>query len=318
MTWTAESYYAKAYVYWTKATSRDRANEDFLLNVAFAVEFVARGTICHVNPALNAATDLESILFACGQEPRAPIKTIDFFDVIKRLQRLVPDLTEIELQKVRTLIDIRNGELHGDKTGMNQINPDSIMPSIYSFFVKAAKFADQSLAALLGPEDAQLAQQTANAITKDRTTRVRDLIKVCKDRFFSLTNEQQSQMRESSKTQVISAVLASGHHLIYVKCPACAQTGQLVATPVGRSAPILRGDELVQEVRVIPMQFTCKCCNLDIKGLDELMAAGFSHEYRSFDDVDPLEHFNINPHDYVDPEEIAREYHRDMYEYQDE
>ena len=48
------------------------------------------------------------------------------------------------------------------------------------------------------------------------------------------------------------------------------------------------------------------------------MAAGFSHEYRSFDDVDPLEHFNINPHDYVDPEEIAREYHRDMYEYQDE
>lgn len=48
------------------------------------------------------------------------------------------------------------------------------------------------------------------------------------------------------------------------------------------------------------------------------MAAGFSHEYRSIDEVDPLEHFNIDPNDYVDREEIAREYHRDMYEYQDE
>lgn len=318
MSWTAESYFAKASVYWIKATSRDRANDDFLLNVAFAVEFVARGTICHVNPALNASPDLESILFACGQEPRAPARTIDFSEVIKRLQRLVPDLTENELQKVKTLIDIRNGELHGDKIEIKLINPDSLMPSIYSFFVKAANFTKQNLTALLGPEDAQLAQQTATAITKDRTTRVRDLIKVCKDRFFSLTEEQQREMRESSKTPVISAVLASGHHLIYVKCPACAQTGQLVATPVGRSAPMLRGDELVQEVRVIPMLFTCKCCNLDIKGLDELMAAGFSHEYRSVDEVDPLEHFNIDPHDYVDLEEIAREYHRDMYEYQDE
>ena len=318
MSWTTESYFAKACVYWTKATSRDRANDDFLLNVAFAVEFVARGTICHVNPALNAAADLESILFACGQEPRAPVKTIDFSDVIKRLQRIVPDLTENELQKIKTLIDIRNGELHSDKVEIKVINPDSIMPSIYSFFVKAAEFTSQNLNALLGPEDAQLAQQTANAITKDRTTRVKDLIKVCKDRFFSLTNEQQSEMRKSSSTQVISAVLTSGHHLIYVKCPACAQTGQLVATPVGRSAPMLRGDELVQEVRVIPIFFTCKCCNLDIKGLDELMAAGFTHEYRSVDGVDPLEHFNIDPHDYVDLEEIAREYHRDMYEYQDE
>ncbi len=80
----------------------------------------------------------------------------------------------------------------------------------------------------------------------------------------------------------------------------------------------MKGEELVQEVRVTPMQFSCKCCALEIKGLDELMAAGFSHEYRSIDEVDPLEHFNIDPRDYVDAEEILREYHRDMYEYNDE
>lgn len=201
---------------------------------------------------------------------------------------------------------------------MSQINPDSLMPSIYSFFVKAAAFAGQRLDALLGPEDAQLAQQTADATTKDRTKRVKGLIQVCKDRFFSLSPLEQQEKRDASQTQVVSAVLTSGHHVLYLKCPACAQTGQLLAAPVGRSAPMLRGEELVQEVRITPMQYNCKCCGLEIRGLDELMAAGFSHEYRSVDEVDPLEHFNIDPHDHVDHEEIAREYYRDMYEYQDE
>jgi hypothetical protein len=318
MTWSAENYFSKAQAYWTRATSQARGNEDFLLNVSFAVEFVARGTICHVNPVLNAAADLESVLFSCGQEPRTPAKSVDFIEVIKRLQRLLPELTETELQKVRTLIDARNGELHGDRAEISQINPDILMPSIYSFFVKATKFADQSLEALLGPDDAQLAQQTADATTKDRTQRVKDLIRVCKDRFFSLPIEQQEKKRDALGTQAISAVLTSGHHVLYLKCPACAQTGQLLAAPVGRSAAMLRGDELVQEVRIIPIQYNCKCCGLDIRGLDELMAAGFSHEYRSIDEVDPLEHFNIDPHDHVDREEIAREYYSDMYEYQDE
>lgn len=48
------------------------------------------------------------------------------------------------------------------------------------------------------------------------------------------------------------------------------------------------------------------------------MAAGFSHEYCSIDAVDPVDHFKIDPHDYIDPEAIAREYFEDLNEYKDE
>ncbi|MBF0327315.1 MAG: hypothetical protein HQL42_19950 [Alphaproteobacteria bacterium] len=318
MTWTTERYFAKAQEYWDRATSRGRDNEEFLMNVCFTVEFVARGALCHVNPVLNAAPDLESLFFACGQTPRSPARTADLTEVLKRLQRLLPDLTEAEMTKISTLTDSRNAELHGDRAELSQHTPTSLMPSIYSFIVKATEFSGQSLDTLLGAEDAKLAKQTASAIAKDRSKRVKGLITACKERFFSLSDEEQKAKRDASVTQAISAVLKTGHHLMYLKCPACAQRGQLVAAPVGRSSALLRGNELLQEVRVIPMHFGCKCCGLEIRGLDELMAAGFDHEYCSLDEIDPLDHFNIDPLDHVDPEAIAREYYSDMYEYQDE
>lgn len=318
MTWTSDNYFAKAQVYWSKATSRGRDDEDFLLNVSFTLEFIARGAICKVNSALNAAADLESLLFASGVAPRTPAKTADLVEVIKRLQRLVPTISDTEIVKVRALIDARNAELHGDLAEISQLNADTLMPSIYSFIVKISEFAGENLSTLLGAEDALLAKQTADALTKDRTKRVSDLIRVCKERFFSLPSSEQKEKRDLAEPQFVSAVLTSGHHILYQKCPACAQRGQVLAAPVGRSAAFLRGDELVQEVRVIPMQFTCKCCSLAISGLDELMAAGLSHEYCLINDIDPIEHFNIDPHDYIDPEAIAREYHDDMYGYQDE
>jgi hypothetical protein len=192
------------------------------------------------------------------------------------------------------------------------------MPKVYSFIVKVTEFSNQNLDTLLGNEDAKSAKNIANAMMKDRSKRVQDLIRICKERFFALSDSQQSELRANAQTEIMSVVLKTGHHIMYIKCPACSQSGQLLATPVGRSAAFLRGSELVQEVRVIPFQYSCKCCELKISGLDELMAAGFSHEYCSIDEVDPLEHFNIDPHDYVDSDAIAREYHRDFYEYQDE
>lgn len=48
------------------------------------------------------------------------------------------------------------------------------------------------------------------------------------------------------------------------------------------------------------------------------MAADFAHEFCSMDNVDPVEHLNIDPYEYIDAEQVAREYHREMYEYQDE
>jgi hypothetical protein len=318
MTWVSDDYFSKAQAYWERARSRGRDSDEFLLYVCFTVEFVARGAVCYVSPALNAAGDVESLLFASGQTPRTPAKTVEFVELIRRLQRLLPMVTDSEIASIRVLMDARNGELHGDRAELSQLSADSVMPTVFAFMVKVAEFSKQSVEVLLGAADAGLARQTADAMANDRSRRVRDLIRVCKERFFSLPDVEQKKRRSASETKIVSAVLTSGHHVMYLKCPACAQSGQLLAVPVGRSAAFVRADELVQEVRVVPTQYSCKCCELEIRGLDELMAAGFSHEYCSMDAVDPVDHFGIDPLDYVDRDEIAREYLEGHYEYRDE
>ena len=320
MSWTKESYLAKAQAYWVRASENGRENGDFLLNVCFTVEFTSRAVLCQVNPALNSAFDTDSLLFACGLAPaNGRPKTIDFSEALKRLKRLIPELTDAaEMTKIRALMDARNGELHDSETPFEALPADKFIPNVYSYLIKISKFANIDLVTVLGKDDADIAIRTANALTHDRTKRVKDLIDVFKGRFYSLEKEEQTVKRAAVATKLVLMVLTSGVHIKYEKCPSCASLGQLLATPAGHSSPFIKNDELVQEVRVTPFQFACKCCGLEIPGLDELMSAGFNHEYRSFDAVDPIEHFNIDPLEYIDQEQVAREYYSNSQEYNDE
>ncbi|WP_109108758.1 hypothetical protein [Azospirillum sp. TSO35-2] len=316
--WSSQKYFTKGQLYWEHATKYERGSEQFLLNVAFCCEFVVRGAITHVNPALNAANDSDSILYASGIAPQSPPRTIDLRYALDRLQRIAPEITKSELEKVAVLIEARNTELHGDTSEISGISAKEIMPSIYAFLIKACKVSSQEISILIGAEEAKQAEEVAKAISNDRNARVRDWIRIHKDRFFSLAPDLQKEKREKSKVNYETAVLASGRHVKVEKCPSCAELGLLMGVPVGESSPMLRGQEIVKEVRVSPISFVCKCCDLNIKGLDELMSAKFSHEYYALNEIDPIEHFSIDPMDYIDVEEVAREYGSDMYDYQDE
>ena len=308
---SSERYFAKANTYWMRATNMERDSDEFLLNVSFACEFPARGALCFVNPALNSASDEESVLFSSGVSANRPPKTADIHIAFSRLRRLIPTITTEESETVAALTSLRNRELHGDIASMSTASQKEIMPQIYSYITKVADFAKQDLRSLLSDSDATQARQTANAIHKDRKKRVQDLIKIQKDRFYGLTKEEKEERRSASKPKFVSAVTSAGHHLRTYKCPSCAQEGLLGGTPVGRSAPILREDGIYQELRIVPEMFECKCCELQIRGLDELMAAGVEHEFRTLDEMDVLEHFQMDVMDFINMEDIIREYHAD-------
>jgi hypothetical protein len=318
MTWDANNYFSKCRVYWQRASSEERGSEQFFINVAFACEFLIRGGLCAINPALNSAIDEESLLHAAGITTSKTPRTLDIGKSIERLKRAIPTISDDVKNKIDILIAARNRELHSDTAEISLISSQELMPSVYSLFVIVTNYAKQDIKIIMGEADAEQAKQVAEAITKDRKKRIKDHISVWRDRFYSLPKDEQDNKRASVNTDRISAVLKSGHHLRTEKCPACAAKGSLIGVPVGRSAPLLKNNEIVQEVRVIPTKFECKCCGLEISGLDELMAADFSHEFCSMDNVDPIEHLNIDPYEYIDAEQVAREYYREMYEYQDE
>jgi len=267
-----------------RATNQERESDDFFLNLAFVCEFILRGAISGVNPALNAADDEESILFSAGVTPNKPAKTADIYTVLTRVVRLIPQITIDERITVSTLLTLRNQELHGDKNAIAEASKENLMPNIYAFIVKVADFAKININELLSESDAIQAKATADALLKDRKRHIQGLISNQKDRFYRLEKHEQDAKREASKPDFISATMNSGHRIKTSKCPACAQSGYLGGSPVGRSAPILKEDGIYQELRIVPNIFECKCCELKIKGLDELMAAGIEHEFRTLDE----------------------------------
>ncbi|MBD9558455.1 hypothetical protein [Ensifer sp. ENS03] len=317
MTWTAERYFAKAQKYWERSTNLPRETEEFLLSTSFVCEFAIRGVLCTVNPALNAAADEESILFAAGAAANKPPRTLDVASALARALRLVPAISTAEGETISVLFNIRNRELHSDEDALSAASQYDVMPKFFSFIVKLADFAGQDLMTILTESDAIQARQTADAIAKDRTKRIKDLIKIQKDRFFALDKAAQDERRKNTP-KFIAATTTSGHRLKTYKCPSCAELGLLGGSPVGRSAPILREDGIYEELRIVPDIFECKCCDLKIVGLDELMAAGVAHEFQVLDDKDIVEHFNIDPMDYIDVDEIVREHNDEMFGYQDE
>jgi hypothetical protein len=317
MTWNADKYFAKAQKYWESVTSMERESEQYWLQVSFFCEFFVRGFLVQLNPIMNSALDEESLLFSAGISANKH-RAVDIIVALSRIQRICPEITDDDLSKLRLLIAARNTELHGDGDQLSSLSGSGIMPGVYLLVVKMVNFIGRDLDTILGVADAAQAKNTAGAIIKNRRQRVRNLIDIHKERFFSLAEEEQKRLRLEAKPSYTTAVTKSGHHIKVNKCPACAELGLLIGIPVGKSNPILREDGIVQEVRVQPEVFNCKCCGLEIKGLDELMAANFPHEFVSFDSMDPIEYFSIDPMEYVDIDEIIHEHGRHMDEYQDE
>lgn len=308
MSWDHSRYLAKAQLYWGRATAHERESEEFLLNVAFMCEFLARAVLVRSSPSLNAASDSESILFSAGIEPRRPARTVDISEGLDRVSRIVTDITDSELAVAKLLIDIRNRELHSDESAMAALAKEITLPAIYAFIVKACQYMAHDPKILMGEEDGGMAIAVQEAANKDRKRRVGDLVRVQKDRFFSQNKEIQESSRAKAKAiGITAAVMKGGQHLWREKCPVCSELGLMGGPPVGRSQPILRNKEIMQEVRVIPTVFECRCCDLNIRGLDELMAAGFQHEHHTLDEIDPMELFDIDPLDHIDINEVIRE-----------
>jgi hypothetical protein len=190
-----------------------------------------------------------------------------------------------------------------------------IIPDCQVLILRLIEFAGEAPETILGKEDFAQFEASRKAKTSDRNRRVKGLIDTCRDRFYHLPKEEQ---RKGGTPEFVTAVTTSGRHLRTEKCPACSGIGVLSGVPYGKSAPMLKDNDLIVEVRVVPDAFDCKICSLSVRGLDELLAAGFPHEFTSIDSIDVMEHFGVDPMDYVDTEEIARSYFQDEYGYRDE
>ncbi|MCA3696454.1 hypothetical protein [Aquidulcibacter sp.] len=318
MSWSKDNYLTKASLYWGKATSNQRDSLEYFLYFALFAEHVIRATLVHVNPVLNAAKDDESVLYGAGISATTAPKTVELSKAVSWLKRLIPNIGDEEFKAIALLIEFRNTEFHDDTSRFDLAVLTKIIPQCQVFITRLFDFSETDAVLVIGDGDAAQFKAIAAAKNEDRIRRVKSMIEVTKDRFYHLSKEDQEQKRQDGHLKFKSLVMTSGRHLKAHQCPSCSGLGALSGLPYGRSAPMLIDGDLVEEVRVIPVGFECKICELTVTGLDELLSAQFPHEFTSLQSVDVVDHFGINVEDYIDVEQIAQRYHEDYYGYQDE
>ncbi len=189
---------------------------------------------------------------------------------------MVPALPEKQIDHLKALIVARNIELHSDRSGFVDLDLTEILSSCFALSVQLLQSVERAPGDVFDADTAAQAQLVYDALKKDRRNRVSGLIKAHKERFFGLAEDEQKEHRKAGTLPYTSAVMKTGHHVKAVPCPACKCQSALVGVPVGKSSPKLIDGEIVQEVRVVVSSFSCKSCGLEIRGLDELIATGFS------------------------------------------
>ncbi|KZD01394.1 MULTISPECIES: hypothetical protein [unclassified Thalassospira] len=309
--WDKNGYLAKFKRYWARANSSSRQAIEFRLYLSFCSEFLVRAALVHKSPVLNASVDEASLRFGGGIPGAGNERSVKLETAIARLKLLVPNLNDEEHKALVAVSAFRNTELHSDKDGFLGDQLETIKPSILSAFVKIAEFMDENLEDILGKREADQAREISKQISIKKKRRTVDLIKIEKERFFSQSQEEIDKARGEAEFQFEYMISTKGQHVWVDKCPACSSRALIYGHPIGHGEPFLRNEEVVQEVRVQPDGLNCRCCNLKLKGLDEMIAANFKHEYTHIDALDPLEFHGIDPMEHVDIDKIIQDYEED-------
>ena len=309
MTWSSDRYFEKAQHYWDKAYGFDHSEPDFVLFLAISCEFLIRGALCRVNPALNSALDSESILASQGIESKKPPRSIDIIEGLARTKRILTIISDDEINALRVLVSLRNEELHGDTFAAATVDVESLQSQIYSAALKLTNFADQDVNLVFGEENSAQMLSIAEARQKDLRERVFGLIRANKERFEERTEEERKELVEQFSFLATSRTLVSGVHQKQYKCPSCGSRAAIAGQRSGSSQPKLSDGEIIQEIRILSEYFECKVCGLALKGLEEIMSAGLPYEFRVTESLDPVEFLSIDPMEYVDVENIVRDYH---------
>jgi hypothetical protein len=137
MSWDYKKYFSKAQATWQRIRQMERDNERYLLEVSFFCEYMIRGVLVRRNPTLNAAADEESLMHAAGLASTKVPRSIPMETAISRVNRFIPDITELELKTITGLFSA-HGELHGDTDDICGLRPQDVMPKILCLFRKTS------------------------------------------------------------------------------------------------------------------------------------------------------------------------------------
>lgn len=302
--WSEEGLLAKSRVYFQRAS--DAAQQEGLSAFwsLIGLELLARAAVARVHPALLADPQAGGahLLFAFGHgkedlKPRSvPIKT-----VFSRCQRIIPRFTEAMFNDAMALMEIRNEELHTGGLILEELKPSIWQPPLYAVIQTIVGSLGLEMNEVLPEERAKVASRVLEELDETIESEVKQRVADVARAFGELDEEEQERRR-------LLPVPASGgvrrQHRI-AACPSCGTDGLVSGQVVGTSAPTIGDGNIEQELVVLPSEYRCGACNLELNGLAQLHHAGLGDEFSVKQSEDPIEYFGIDPTEYVSIEDLV-------------
>lgn len=285
MTWSAESYIAKARAYVERGLdSGDDSVRAWWFH--FAIEPMLRAAVSSIHPALLAdPKSVESLLASVGPSSAGGevLRSRGVNEILEIALRL-PAFRQEEKDAAARLLLRRNAECHGPQAIMHGMAEDEWMPDFLRVASACCGAVGVELASLVGQGYADQAAELAQTRRDDVTKRVREMIAAAKTRPAVDVPTPGWTLVERK----------DGNVLWIAPCPACGGQGQMAGTRVHVGSPRFDGSDLTEPVTIAGRSFHCPRCQLELKSRAELSEAGLPATIRTSDYVDPYEALNLD------------------------
>lgn len=271
MTWTADSYWAKAQGYVARANDREDAEERGFW-ASLAVELLLRSVLCRTHPALNAdPKDENAVLIACGVPVGAP-KTIPIKAVIARLKKIHPEqFTDAVARACEAFVLKRNEELHGDNAAFTGYPEKDWLPGYATILIASCKASQRRLRDLMPDHAAVQVEAQARAAEAAVRGRVQQAIVHARERFSQPSADPARTAAAGAHARNVA--LDEAGHATTLPCPACTTLAFVAGRTVTADPPRIEEWEVVLDRRLLAEHLECYACGLVLKGVEQILAA---------------------------------------------
>lgn len=308
--WNSDALLEKALLYGSRAVESARDSSLYGFWSSLSLELLARAALAKVHPVLLAdPRDGMNILsvFGVPMEKGAPI-SIPAKTLYSRCLALIPNFDEAAQKHCMFIALIRNKELHSGEAAFEAITHNRWQPEQYRVVKLLCEFLGTDGGVFFPEEEAEAIEEIISDTSKELEGRADNKVKTNKDWFNGLSDDEKERLRADADNHVDTVVNAHRYSQA-CNCPACASSGVIAGDRVQNMKVSLEEGALIQTASVSTARYYCGTCKLDLNRA-ELSAVGLPASMIVKEEIDPIDHFGVDPRDYfdiydLDPSEAA-------------
>lgn len=297
--WSCDAFHNKAVLYFDKMVNIEKSSFEFGLWALLAFEYIVKASVSNVNPTLLA--DLKSndnLLFALGipvTTPKFVPKTADMNELVKRLEKSIPEFQPDHTKMAIYLTKLRNKELHSSSSVFNEPTDKDWLPKYFQLLDVLLVSYDKQMTDIF-PDDFLAFVQTLVTSFKDKqASAVQGLVNSYKTIWNQLNDDEQEEKRKTAEAEARPSI---GH---VIKCPSCDCKAILKGKAISEAKVDIEDGEVCEKHEMLPSNLECFACQLKISGHSKLYSIGFgdtfnSSSYYSINEYYPDE-YEHNEHD---------------------